>query len=499
MPAGTTGAAVRAVGAPAGGRRRVPAAALLLTLAGAWLRWRALAADLRLTPDEAFFSTFARAAAIQGDWWLGGALDKPPLALYANALAQAAIGPLEPAARLPGALAGILLLPLLYVLTRDLYRSGSGTPALVALMLAACSPALVATADALTDGLMLTGVTAALWLALRGRPGCSGLLFGLALASKQQALFCLPLVLWAARGAGRTPSRPWLRFSRPLALCVILFILWDHARPGASIHQLALANNLPAEPADAGDLPGRLLIWLEHAGAIFWPAWPGRLLLLNGLLVLVWRARAKTRGRDSRSDLAPAAFVAGYSLLHWLSGLPLYARYLLPLLPALLPPCARGLCHSAALLAARMKPLRRSDPRLALLPATLALMLLQPAPGPDPHAGMDDLGAWLAARPVATVIYDRWLGWQLGFYLGPWHDKRVTWYPDPVPLVRDARRLCEFGPRYFPAPRDADARPWLEALRAGGFAVTRAWQNAGYEVWQLAPPWRERSECPASP
>ena len=47
-----------------------------------------------------------------------GPLDKTPLALYANALAQAALGPLELAARLPGALAGILLLPLLFVLTR---------------------------------------------------------------------------------------------------------------------------------------------------------------------------------------------------------------------------------------------------------------------------------------------------------------------------------------------------------------------------------------------
>lgn len=480
-------------------RRRVPAVALLLLLAGAWLRWRALMTGLRLTPDEAFFSTFARAAAIQGDWWLGGALDKPPLALYANALAQVAVGPVEQAARLPGVLAGMLLLPLLYVLTRDLYpHSPPALPAL-SLLLAACSPLLaVASASALTDGLMLTCVTAALWLAVRGRLGWSGLLFGLALASKQQALFGLPLVLWAATSHAPLTSRRLLRFGLALALCIGLLVWWDLARPGASINVLALANNTPEGLAESGALPARLRIWLDHANALFWPGWPGGLLLLNGLLALAWRARSRAWQQHNRTDLALAIFVAGYSLLLLLPAFPLYARYLLLLLPALLPLCARGLCCSATLIASRLAPLQ-IRPRPALLLTALLLVLLQPAPGPDPHAGIDELGAWLAGRPVATVVYDRWLGWQLGFYLGTWHDKRVTWYPDPAALAADARRLCEFGPRYLPAPRDVEVGPWLEAMRAAGFAVTVAWENDGYEAWQFSPPWREQADCPASP
>ena len=482
-----------------GRRRRVPPVALLLLLAGAWLRWRALAADLRFTPDEAFFSTFARAAAIQGDWWLGGALDKPPLALYANALAQVAVGPLEQAARLPGTLAGILLLPLLYVLTRDLYPHSSPTLPTLGLLLAACSPLLAASsASALTDGLMLTCVTASLWLAVRGRLGWSGLLFGLALASKQQALFCLPPVLWAATSHAPLTSRRWLHLALSLASCVGLLLWWDVARPGASINVLALANNTPAGLAELSALPARLRTWPGHAAALFWPGWPGGLLLLNGLLVLVWRVRSRAWKQHNRTDQALVIFVVGYSLLQLLPAFPLYARYLLLLLPALLPLCARGLCRSAALLAPRLIPLQ-IRPQPAFLLTALLLFLLQPAPGPDPHAGIDDLGAWLAERPVATVVYDRWLGWQLGFYLGTWHDKRVTWYPVPAALAADARRLCEFGPRYLPAPRDVDVGPWLEAMRAAGFAVTLAWQNDGYEAWQFTPPWREQADCRASP
>lgn len=484
-------------GAQAGRRQRVPPLALLLLLAGVWLRWRALFMDWRFTPDEAFFSTFARAAAIKGDWWLDGPLDKSPLALYANALAQAALGPLEQAARLPGVLAGILLLPLLYVLARDLYRSSSPSLPLLSLLLAACSPQLVAaSASALTDGLMLTSITASLWLALLGRLGWSGLLLGIGLASKQQALLGLPLILWAAwRHAPLTPRR-LLCFGLPLAPCAGLLLLWDGLRPGLGIHELAFANNTPAGLAAVGDLPGRLNAWLGHASTLLWPGWPGALLLLVGVLALVWRARSRPLSRHSHVDLALAVYLAGTSLLQLLPAFPLYARYALLLTPALLPPCARGLLWIAGLFSTRLAPLK-IELRPALLLATLVMLVLQPAPGPDPHAGIDDLGDWLAARPVATVVYDRWLSWQLGFYLGTWHDKRLTWYPDPAALAADARRLCELGPRYLPAPRDVDVGPWLEALREADFEVTLAWENENYQAWQLAPPWRERADCPA--
>lgn len=483
--------------APAQGRRRhrptLPT--LVLLLAGVWFRWGALVLDQRLTPDQAFFSTFARAAAVKGDWWLSGPLDKPPLALYANALAQVALGPSELAARVPGALAGILLLPLIYALTRDLYRHHSpGTPT-AALLLSACSPVLIASsANALTDGLMLTALAAAFWLALRNRPGWSGFLLGLALAAKHQALLALPLVLWAAFRSTPFSWRVVVRFGLALAPCIILLLLWDMARPGIGVHVLAISNNDPGGLAAISRLPDRLATWTAHAAALFWPDWPGALLLLAATAPFLRVASVSSSRSNRRENLPLALFAGAYTLLHVLPAIPLYGRYLLLATPALYPLCARGLHVCLSGLQTGLNLQGRSL-RLALLSILAALLLLQPLREPDPHAGIDDLGTWLAAKPVATVVYDHWLGWQLGYYLGVWSDKRLTWYPDPGPLARDAARLCEFGPRYFPAPADQDLGPWLQPLREAGFAVNLAWRQENHVAWQLDPPWRQESEC----
>ena len=271
--------------------------------------------------------------------------------------------------------------------------------------------------------------------------------------------------------------------------------MWDAARPGIGVHALAISNNDPGGLASIADSPGRLATWTAHAAQLFWPGWPGALFLLLAALPVLQVTRAATPRFARRQDLALALFAGAYSLLHVLSAIPLYGRYLLLATPALAPLCARGLHLCLSRLRTGLDLPGRSL-RLLLLFILATLLLLQPLPGPDPHAGIDGLGAWLAAKPVATVVYDRWLGWQLGYYLGVWHDKRLTWYPHPEPLARDALRLCEFGPRYFPAPAERDMTPWLLPLQEAGFAVNLAWQQDGYVAWRLDPPWRKESECP---
>ena len=371
-----------------------------------------------------------------------------------------------------------------------------GNLPLVALLLAACSPFLIASsANALTDGLTLTALAAGFWLALRKRPGYSGFLLGLALAAKHQALLALPLLLWAACRCAPSPWPALRRFGLSLMPCIVLLLLWDAARPGIGVHTLAIGNNDPGGLATIADLPGRLATWTAHAAQLFWPGWPGALLLLIAALPVLRLARAATLPSIRQKDCALVLFAGAYSLLHILPAIPLYGRYLLLAMPALYSLCARGLRIGLARIESVVILPGRSL-RLLLLPILAALLLLQPPPGRDPHAGIDRLGAWLASRPVATVVYDRWLGWQLGYYLGVWHDKRLTWYPDPEPLARDALRLCEFGPRYFPAPADQDMKPWLRPLQEAGFAVNLAWQLDGYVAWQLNPPWQEETECP---
>ncbi len=145
----------------------------VILLIGVWPRWQGLAADARLHPDEALFSTFARRAALNGEWLLPGALDKPPLSIYAAALAMIPFTEWRPdglpdlrmrlaelAARAPAAFTSVMIITLIYAAARRLYDGETG---LLAALLAALSPLLVAfSATAFTDGLMLFWLAAAL-------------------------------------------------------------------------------------------------------------------------------------------------------------------------------------------------------------------------------------------------------------------------------------------------------------------------------------------------
>ena len=56
------------------------------------LQFNQLGRDQRFHPDEAHFMTFARDAAVKGEWLLPGALDKPPLSIYLSALSMVGVG-----------------------------------------------------------------------------------------------------------------------------------------------------------------------------------------------------------------------------------------------------------------------------------------------------------------------------------------------------------------------------------------------------------------------
>lgn len=453
---------------------------LLILLLGIALRLHSLGADLRLQPDEAFFSTFARAAAIKGDWFLPGPLDKPPLAIYANALAQVYVGDNELAARLPGTIAGILLLPLVYTSAMHIY--GSRKTARWAMLLTALSPLLLRyTATAYTDGPMLLCVSLALVQILRGRGFSSGLWLGLGLSAKAQALFYMPLLLAIAGIDTRSPRRI-LRLLAGFALVAAVLLLWDGQRPGVSVFTLAAEHNNPARLIAAEEILPRLIAWLDHVALIFGPPWLTTLLLAGALLLFVWRV---VRRAATTMDLLLSGFVLIYALLHWLLAFDSYERYLLPLLPVLI------------LLLARALTLLRYQTAALILVAALLLPGSWQAvnSSSDEYRGIDDLATYLNTTPVATVIYDHWLGWELGYYLGPWHDKRMVYYPTPEALVRDALLLDEIGPRYLTAPAYIAVDPWLAALREAGFEVQVSYRNSNFIAYQLLPPWARLSSA----
>ncbi len=473
---------------------RLWAAAAVLLL-GAALRLSALAQPVTLHPDEALFSTFARAAAVNGDWLLPGPLDKPPLALYANALAQVFIGEGTLAARLPGALAGVVLAAAVYRLARQLC-GGSGVPLLAAL-LAALSPLAVSySASAFTDMPMLALGALALAAGASGRWLASGALLGLAFASKHQALYYLPLCLALGWSVGRLDRRGLVRFAAGLGAALAGLLLWDAARGGTSTFALAAVNNDPARLADLVELAPRLAAWGSHAEQLFGPV--GALLIPLALAAGV-RGLVRRRAPTARADAALLAFALAYALVHWLVAFNIYERYLLLLLPPVGLLAARGLDGAAN--AVRLPPPSGGLSALARLAGAGALTLallpaaLGAAAGQSPLDterarcdGIEALAAHLNSKPVATVIYDRWLGWELGYYLGQWNDKRRVYYPTPELLAAGALALPEQGTRYFPVPADQPVEEWLEALRAVGFTVEVDLRLPRFVVYALRPP-----------
>jgi 4-amino-4-deoxy-L-arabinose transferase-like glycosyltransferase len=457
---------------------------LMILLFGALLRFHALAEDVRFHPDEALFATFARNAAVHGEWMLPGALDKTPLSIYAAALSMHLTAVYvnekqvldldlrqgETAARLPNAFAGIVLIALVYILGRTLHDEATG---LFAALLTAISPQLVAfSATSFTDMLMLTLCVASLTMAARKRFAWSGLWLALAIWAKQQGVFYLPLVLWQVYSHQKGVNwRALLRFRLSFAAGIALLLLWDAARQQTSLFALAAANNNPERFfIRADEILPRLFTWLSYSMTFFGVGWLTIPLVLIGLWGIIHK---------------PVRFlllyIAAYFALHWLVAFNTYDRYLLLLIPPLAVIVGNGIRVKSATL------------RSMLICGLMLLTVFTPLRYPTDSRAQDGeiiaLADYLNAKPLGAIIYDHWLGWEMGYYLGPWSDKRRVYYPDPEIQAEDALLNPDPAPRYFIAPREVETGAWLDAFRAKGFDVALEWTNTRYLVYRITPAW----------
>jgi hypothetical protein len=542
---------------------------LIILLLGAGLRFHGLARDVRFHPDEAWFSTFARHAALNGDWLLRGDLDKPPLALYTSAISMSLVAAQtnaknvldfpwlqgEFASRLPNTLAGIVFIAAMYGLARAQYPDRRLAPWVA--LFAALSPFAVAySPTAFTDGLMLPLVTLALWMGAARRWGWSGVWLALAFAAKPQALYALPLLGMLAlvpRFYAHTPdtkvsgyrktkstdvdSKDWSKFLKstsvdlsfwqpevltsgdtkltvprrkqfsrgvrglivflfPLVVTVLALAAWDAARGGVGIWALASANNNPARLIRSDEVWPRLGEWAVYGAGLLGS--PTALFALALPLALIARVRADRRTklyrRSTLVDLLLLAYLLGYVALHWLVAFNVYDRYLLLILPP------------ALLLAARTGvwvwgALRRflSRPEVTIAAGAAVISILSSAwaasngtaydavqaSAERSYAGIPALAEFLNGREFGAIVYDHWLGWSLGYYLGEWTDKRRVYYPTLAALASDAPLNPETAPRYFVAPTDRNATPWLEVLASAGFTSEEVYRAGGFVVWEL--------------
>lgn len=486
-------------------------AILLVTailLIGFGLRTALLGDSYRFHPDEALFSTFARRAALNGDWLLHGDLDKPPLTIYANALSMLLIAarprhtvldftPLqgEFAARLPSLFASLIMIAAAYSTAVRLFRH-SERANWTTLFISLSPLAVVFSPTAFTDGLMLCAGVLSLRAAAGGQWSWAGFWLGAAFAAKQQGIFFLPLgaaLGWVVDGLS---MRRLAAYTLPFIVWIALLFIWDNARsPSTSYWALAAANNAVTDFIQPDEAIPRLVQWAIYSGSILGTA----SIPLTVLFVLSGRSAHAT---ERRIDRALLAFAGGYVGIHWLVAFNTYDRYALLLLLPVTLLAARGAAWAQKSFRAIQGSGLRQLAISVLIVVVLVLMSANVVGSASGHAlvggdagdgnwgqyeGIDSLASYLNSKPVATVIYDRWLGWEMGYYLGEWNDKRRVYFPTPEALGKGASALHETAPRYFVAPIDQPVSAWLEALRRAGFSVRREIVMARFIVYRVEP------------
>jgi len=538
--------------------RNRPSHARPLSLrATAWPTWLVLsgvtllALALRLVPfltayplhrDEALYGYWAQLIASgQDPLLLSPWIDKPPLVLYLLAgslrlFGTGATAPDDLALRLPGMVASVLTVPALYGLARAALDRRTG---LLAAALLALSPfAILFAPTAFTDPWLTLWLVLAAWAALARRPFVAGLLAALAVASKQQGVFVIPLVLmligspgilsgWTAqpvpstRASRRTSS--FILYLKSLAAALLGFALvfgpltyWDslrwHNRPSFWDRSLSTYNPLTLAPP-AEWLP-RLGHWAEQAG--YWFGHPvitaGVLMLVAVAIYVTLRSRGFSRtDRTSATDTRPtdasvlarrdacltvllAVYALGYFAVHVLITFQPWDRYLLPLLPLVCLLAARGLAEL-------LTRVRGPVPALALtavLTAAAALGVAGRLPVGSDHgayAGLPQVIAELRSQPADAIIYQHALGWHFDYYLfGAPQEHR--WFGSGWQLADVAARMARQGrPQWLVLP--TFEQEWADAARlplaARGLALAEAERiqrtdgSVSFVLYRIAP------------
>ena len=87
--------------------------------------------------------------------------------------------------------------------------------------------------------------------------------------------------------------------------------------------------------------------------------------------------------------------------------------------------------------------------------------------------GIEQVAGYLKGLPSGTVLYDHWLAWQLGYYLGDGF-AYLAYFDTPAALADDLRVFAGQDDRYviFPARESPDKV--IDAIGQVGYTLTPA-------------------------
>ena len=85
--------------------------------------------------------------------------------------------------------------------------------------------------------------------------------------------------------------------------------------------------------------------------------------------------------------------------------------------------------------------------------------------------GIEQVAGYLKSLPSGTVVYDHWLAWQLGYYLGDGF-AYLAYFDTPAAIADDLRVFASNGDRYviFPARESPDKV--IDAVGQVGYTLT---------------------------
>jgi hypothetical protein len=527
MQAGGSGAAGDRFSRPLPVSPRIWLLALLI-LVGAALRI-GLLTGFRFHADEALFATLGRLIIEGIDPLLVDTpllVDKPPLFYYLLALGISIEWGSELTARLPGLFASLISIALVARLSWNLWRSPWSM--LVAVVIYTLSPFAIQFAPtAFADPPMLMWMLAAcVLITSRRKPSIrwfwAGILLGLSFATKQSGLFFLPLIIalglivdlgrrsglyghsvlcpQVAEATGRPvtgdPSivawgfiprnrvlKSFALFLAALGLIVFLIAAWDWLRaPAPAFWAAGMDANNPGRFVTQAELLPRARawsIWLQSVGGN-WLANGLLIVLLLAVIPLEWIVSEYKSNRWS--SLAVFLFIVGYVLTHWLIAVPVWDRYILPLVPLIALLAGRSLALLADLVAGWLP--RSSGLFRAVAPILCVAVLVVPAVrashglypvGSDHGAydGIDEVADYLKAQPVGTVVYYGSLGWTLHYYLFDSY-LYLTYVESPAALAEDLIANAGDGSiRMLVLPGWEDHADDLSAVERAGFSAER--------------------------
>ncbi|MBN1119841.1 MAG: glycosyltransferase family 39 protein [Anaerolineae bacterium] len=484
----------------------------LLILIGAVLRIRLLT-EFRFHADEALFATLGRLIIEGIDPLLVDTpllVDKPPLFYYLLSLGISIEWDSELTARLPGLFASLISIALVVRLAWNLWRSHWSM--FIAAAFYVLSPfAIQFSPTAFADPPMVMWMLAAcVVITSHRKPSIrwfwAGVLLGLSFATKQSGMFFLPLVfvLGLITDDVSESFQSIVLFLAALGLIVLLIAAWDWIRaPAPAFWAAGMEANNPGRFVSQSELLPRARawsIWLQAVGGN-WFTNILLLVLLTILLPLEWIVPAPKSNR--RWSAAIFIFVVGYVLFHWLVAVPVWDRYILPLVPLIALLVGRSLILLTDLTVGWLSPSgdRFRAAALILCVAVLVSPAIRASEGQYPvgsdhgaYDGIDELADYLKSQPMGTVIYYGSLGWTLHYYLFDSY-LYLTYVESPEILSEDLIANAGDGSiRMLVLPGWEDHVDDLIAVEQAGFSAEKQLEtynrfgDISFVVYQIIPP-----------